>query len=357
MNEDCINIIVDMIGIANDHLDSHRYVAMLLTCRHFYERLMRNRVRHLANVDRGSDHVAMITKMGLLSDVYIMPKVSLVMKYPGERWRWALLATDNTLPLHFVDMFISEIGVNNMHNNINLTYDFFCKHRHKFWNISGVVRHKNITWQHVCNDPDLNIRHRAYEHNPNVTFEILEILGIKIPSDIPPDVYLKCTRESTNVFAHPLISFGLFMSMHQRGLTAYGEWRGISANPGVTWTDIIATISLPWIWPVVLETNHGEMPIFAINIWPLVASSRLPLDFLVNHDKTDWDHMSMRSDLTVDFILKHVNKSWNWYLVSCSITLSSHDVLTDRIPWDINGLSMNKSITWLCATKIKKLST
>ena len=127
------------------------------------------------------------------------------------------------------------------------------------------------------------------------------------------DLYPDAKWDWTAVSAHKNISFLYIV----RNLKYPWNWTEISRR--ATWKDISENIKLDWNWdavctnPNITEEIVKNNPKVKWNWFNLSVNTNISFGF-IKENKKDWDYdmLSRRKDLPIDFILSNLKKYWTW---------------------------------------------
>ena len=106
-------------------------------------------------------------------------------------------------------------------------------------------------------------------------------------------------------------------------------WCGLSRNPSVTMDHVLAHPDKPWNWKF------------------LSGNPRVTMDHVLAHpDKPwNWNFLSGNPSVTMDHVLAHPDKPWEWYYLSENPSVTMDHVLAHLdMPWNWSGLVQNESI-------------
>ena len=133
-------------------------------------------------------------------------------------------------------------------------------------------------------------------HNPNFDLEML--------IDIFSDKSLLSKSQQTFDKIWNLISSNkkLTIEILRKNLSKPFNWRLVCKNPLITINDIMDNPNFPWI----IDYNELSNRTF------------LTIEFIEKHINENWDWKKLSSNifLTMEFIEKHVDKNWDWYELS-----------------------------------------
>jgi hypothetical protein len=131
------------------------------------------------------------------------------------------------------------------------------------------------------------------------------------------------------------------------------DFYGICLNRNHTFEDIVKRINgIPW------EISYNPNVVFAEHVvknrnidWNPYAISRhqnTRIEHIENHPKFPWDYngVSRNPNVTMDFILRNLDKGWNWYtLTKFNSNIGWKDIMANRdLNWEWNGISANDNI-------------
>lgn len=128
------------------------------------------------------------------------------------------------------------------------------------------------------------------------------------------------------------------------------HWYSLSANPNITYQDVIDYPDLPWNWSglssntsVATLHNISENPSRPWN-WNIIAQNpNVSLKFIVdNPDKWNYWYLSYNPNITLQYVLSHLDKNWSWHGLSKHLNITSEIVRsTPNLPWSWDGLAQN----------------
>lgn len=182
--------------------------------------------------------------------------------------------------------------------NPNLTMDFVIDHPNLPWDISGLVS------------------------NPNFTPKYFEILSPILDIDLDDLPICHSLLTNPNMYKY-------FINKSIINIDISTQTLCYSQNPELDITTI-----LKYKKESQVGNNSKLLSLYAkIKIKDIDNN----LDFY-----WDWDYLSYNKNLniSIDFIIKHIDKKWNWYQLSQHSRIKLNDI-SDHwdLNWDINGLS------------------
>ena len=229
------------------------------------------------------------------------------------------------------------------------------------WDWKCMSLNKNITWDIVSKNPDLPWDWSALSKNNNITWDIIKS-NIKSPWD------WQCISWKGYITVEIVEEYS----------DLRWNWRSLSWNDNLVNNEdvVIKHLDKNWSFYEKLSTIYYSDRVYESSMdkswnWKIIsANPKLSIDFICLHldDKPwDWTRLSERNDLTWDIIAyhldkpwdwskfcsqtitwdhmsQHLDKNWNWYGISRFRPLTL-DILNKPLPFDIFGLSCNKSLT------------
>jgi len=317
LNDDCLGLVL------RDGYDGKTFKALLMTCMRFYAYFVDGPAmillagttaseKYWRLVERYSNHVA--TRIKLSNEVgyfdnYIAPEW-FIRENIGMDWSWDDISKRENLSLAFIEEFIDKIKLRQtIWYNENITEEFVRKHHCRGWTPS--------------------------------TVPLEDIVGGFVPR-YPSDVKAAINRH-INEFAdydhvihlmasHPAVTLDVIRD------NADFEWskEGLASNPNVTLEDMPELLPL-WGKSDIKMTAVSDMT--SDQIITLIkrthsASLRsdmvayLPLHLAEQHmDWDDWKNIQERSDLTLDFIMRHRDKMQKEYYTQEAHIMLGNDII------------------------------
>jgi hypothetical protein len=232
--------------------------------------------------------------------------------------------------------------------NVNTTWDIIKENIDKPWNWTSIGLNPNITWDIV---------------QTNQTFPTGSRKGEKIPWD---NYYLLSNKN----FTWEIISKHLPPK-------DFDEWNNLSYNKNITWKIVKENLDKPWFWgPLCLHIKvtmkeirknlRSDNPA-PWDFYHLAMNPNISLEDIENTPKfLEYTRsLSSNKNITWEFIKKHLDKPWNWYVVSNNHNITWNMIKNIRIPvkdlcvedhldapdenispWYAAGVSYNPNITW-----------
>jgi hypothetical protein len=108
-------------------------------------------------------------------------------------------------------------------------------------------------------------------------------------------------------------------------------WSNLSANPNVTLDMIIKNINKPWNYRMLSKNPN-------IN-WEFISNN---LD-----KKWNWELISDNPNITWNDIVNNLDKPWDWKYISKNPNITWEIIINNsKMPWDWKYISKNPNITW-----------
>ncbi len=267
-----------------------------------------------------------------------------LLKYPEKRWNLFTLSANAAVPVEFIKSYSDQFNWNydGLSYNVNITpglitqlvllsndkYKPFsegggeiiksCPHC-GVWDYTGLTLNLSVNLAFIGANPGLPWDYRELSSLPKLTTEFLKTHPEK------DDLW-----DWSEVYCNSSISLEYLVSLP--------FWQFYTAS-------LSSNISLT---PEFLESNLG-LPNW--DWYYLSFNKSIPLSFidvkLISGDvryKWNWDGISNRTDLTLEFILKYAGKL-DWKFVSYNMNFSTvlHQFVESNLslPWDFKSLSCN----------------
>jgi hypothetical protein len=274
--------------------------------------------------------------------------IEFIKKHINEKWDWDELSIHNIITPHVVlnnpDMLFE---IETLYENKNFTYDDFC-------NLYG----------------EDNVKHDYLIINPNITWDIIEHIVDKYGPQKWKFIY-DCPK-------HLLLDYHMikkyipdfdnkFYEFHNNYKEKIRKEKLLInkikiLNPVNDWNLMINMIiknNIMFYKPdefLCINANINEKLILdnpdieiKLNWFGLTKNKNIPLNFIYkNIDKNiDFNFISDNEFLDIDFVLAHLDKPWNWFLISKNKNFVWNKIKQTHnfIPWDPKGVSLNSNIT------------
>lgn len=289
-------------------------------------------------------------------------------KYIDNEWNWNFLHTyNNVIPWSFIKHNVEKFPdfyAFSDHEDIEI--DFVVKWHRKGWFWRSITKNPKVTYDVVINNIDISWDWNQLKLNPNFTIEqvytiyeaafnkghriqihptvkelekipqfIIGIHSLIINKDVTVDFLRKyapkitllnipmpnLTRELMNIDQQ------IVFNCIDEGIDMEWNWRHISMEVKPT-TEIIRKYANHWDWIALSYNPNVTLKMIEYLIY-------LPWHF----DSINWNTLS------IDFIKKHIDKSWNWFDLTDFDQITT-DFICDNIDrqWNWEKISEVKDI-------------
>ena len=201
--------------------------------------------------------------------------IEFVCKYKCERWNWTAISSNKAITMNDIRNYPNLPWVYaSLSRNKNLTIEFILEHKNNDWNWCGISANDAITMDDVRQNRNLPWEYVSLSRNPNLTISFI------LKNFSTPDYF-------------PITSFSQYVRTFYESSDQLPtcDWYAISQNKGITMDDIQLNPTFP---------NGLKIP------WI-------------------YDSISDSPNITLDFILKHLDEKWDWYAISKQLLKDSLD--------------------------------
>jgi hypothetical protein len=277
-------------------------------------------------IDAGSDYKSCLWVCHHWYDViyypdkkweYVNQLWELIRLYPKKPWdRRSISRNPNTTLRIIIDHPNFPWGYDDLSYNPNITIDIIKSNLDKDWNWFVLSKHKNITYEDVFLD-EVTKRFPWKEfglmQNPNIPVDHL----ISIISNVNHRISLS---------KHPALTMDHVLEYKKASW--HWDWNSLSKHPNIKFHHIRDNPTLPWVFHLV--SKHAPMEYIEMN-------NRLPWDY---------EEISYNPNLTIGFVLGHLDKYWDWSRVSSNCGISLQDIIDNpELPWEYDFISCNDNLT------------
>jgi len=339
-NPDCIRYILRFINRGSD------YKCFILICRLYWETC---RPLHKKLVRRFSNHS--LTIISMLPDrdwnwYWVSQKTDLTMEFildhvnfpwnwsrltenmcftieeilshPELPWNWQVMANRSDITPDHVEKYI------NKHWNWKIlsqkmSLEFILSHPEKLWSLSRLLLNKNLSGSIIMTRPEFIWCMRCITTQPHL-----------ITQDM--------VRTYPDIFAGDESNISLMGELSIEFIKEFPDlpwrWVDISAHKNITWADILSNPQFPWFFHGI--TRNPNITIEIIGSVPDAPWSWMEISCMVTRTP------GIR-DKVWKLVLKHPEKSWDWWYVSESLP-HTYDV------WDFIATNYTRTWNWVSAT-------
>ena len=136
-------------------------------------------------------------------------------------------------------------------------------------------------------------------------------------------------------------------------------WSNISGNMSISTHDLINLIeqypTINWDWDQISTrsyltiefiSKYKSKPLNWKKIFQYLALETIQNIVEANITQWNYDSLSMNPTLTIDFIKKNPTQNWNWREISKNKSIGILDIQNNlNLPWDWNAVSANPNLT------------
>lgn len=287
----------------------------------------------------------------------------LVEMYPNKNW-WQCGISKN--PLITMDL-IKKMGNNlregengfnweELSQNSGITMEIICEYIDKPWDFSCVSINPNLTiemiqkfpyqkwnWEYISRNPafkmdtiesnlDLPWNWEAISRNPNLTPEFIE-------------KYFREFTEQGSAYSNYGFCEKINLDMVEKNLELNWNWRGISANSGLT---------IPFIrkYRNYENGNGPHWSVISISYkldWGIISKNPvITFEIMQENDDLPWDYngFSQNPNLKIDNVKNNMSYGWNWHTISNNVGISEEDIENNpNLPWDYSWVINNPNVS------------
>jgi hypothetical protein len=216
-------------------------------------------------------------------------KISDIEKYIDLSWSWENIAANPNINIEFVIKYIKKfdgsIWLKNLAKNKGIKMADITKYDYFDWDPAYIVQNPNIDIVYFINN----------KHLHNYTDLVLMNKGLNM-HDI---AYLTNNTFHKNVLYNPNINIDYIID----NLYKIDCWSVVSMNPGIKEKDVLMYPDLPW----------------------------------------DWNAMSYNRNITMQLVMKNMDKNWNMKYVCASPNITLNEALLLR-NFGYDGIEYNVNI-------------
>lgn len=237
--------------------------------------------------------------------------MDIVRSHPNLPWNLVSLMFNINTDINMILENINKVPSNTLIDGINVSINDIITNIHLNWNWIVLSKYKNI--EDILMYPDLPWNWVYVCQNPTLNMDI-----IRSRPEIP--------WYYDTLSYHPKLTIKFILENFDKDWIWYG---GVSANPAISFEDKIKHLNLPWDW-----TNVN---------WMYSLDMIEKYQHLINWN---WNSLSCNIYITLDFVLKHIDKTWNWYELSRHPNITMNDILEHpELPWKFHELHFNPNLT------------
>lgn len=252
-----------------------------------------------------------------------------ILSNPDLCWNWSFISDNKSITIDFARQYVDQLSWERLSDNTTFTLTDICNNLDLPWDWKGLSNSPSITmefvdmnlhldwdWDNMTHNPNLTIRYIidhldkqwdwVYISNSNFDFDIDDIETIEHLVD------WRCVSGTRNVN----------INMITKHPNRSWDWYALAYNESISLQDIISNIHLPWSqMKNLIKTKKRNMCV-DLHIDDVVRYNLFTLD---THD--DEEHiraatvsyyklLSRNESLTCDFIMKNIDKPWDWETLS-----------------------------------------
>jgi len=293
------------------------------------------------------------------------------------------ICNNNNIPLWFIEKYYPEkMDIYHLSRHKDLTEKFFLKYKNYHWNMYDVSQQPFVTLEFVKNNIDLDWSWSMLSKNPSISLEEIEE-----NKDLPwiwefvsehPKInidFIRRNKENFNFFRlsfndsitdeilnefpnedyyHYILSYNPNISLDKlTEMTDKLDFSGISKNHNITkefyekykdnndWSyyDLFQVGILDYEDLRTLTLSGTDIRKFSLNDFRYLEL------FIDNFTKVDYLYASRNICINISFVKKHIDKDWNWSMLSSSSAIKLEDIIENiNLPWNWKAISLNPNM-------------
>lgn len=219
----------------------------------------------------------------------------------------------------------------------------------------SLIVNPNITLEFVKNDKHLCEIIIEYSYNPNITIdEYFEYIFEKSPSFnsnlkklLKPQDAIKYHEQLSSLVVFESLEWVTIEFVLANPQFCW-DYNVLMLHPNFTWDIICANPQLPWKKELFVYNINFTHDIYVNNL-DIFKGVNTHLDYISEHPEKpwNWNAISSRDDLDLNFILANSDKIIDWKMATTSSKITLKDIINNpHLPWRISHTHFRSDITF-----------